>query len=75
MQVNQPVTGNYMGQEFSGVIAEMRALTVKTDGCFEYMVSLSEPVTVFGTERDSLCVYAKFDGTPSSYTRYSDILR
>jgi len=74
MNVNQQVSGNYHGQQFSGVIAEMRALTVKTDGCFEYMVALAQPLTVYGTERTRLCLCAKFDGTPSSYTNHTDAL-
>ena len=72
MQTNQQVSGTYCGAAFSGVITEMRRLTVKTDGCFEYMVKLAQPVTVFGLERDSLCIHAKFDGTPSSYTKHAD---
>jgi hypothetical protein len=74
MQVNQQVSGNYHGIKFSGAIAEMRALTVRTDGCFEFMVKLAQPLTVYGTERDRLCIYAKFDGTPSSYTKFTDEL-
>jgi hypothetical protein len=74
MHVNQQVSGNYMGVQFDGVITEMRSLTVKTDGCCEYMVKLTKPVSVFGQEREKLCVYAKFDGTPSSYTKHSDEL-
>ena len=74
MQTNQQVHGTYCGAKFSGVIAEMRRLTVKTDGCFEYMVKLSQPLTVYGHERETLCVYAKFDGTPSSYTKHTDSL-
>ena len=74
MQTNQQVSGTYCGAEFLGVITEMRRLTVKTDGCFEYMVKLAYPVVVYGHERNSLCVYAKFDGTPSSYTKFADSL-
>ena len=44
MKTNQQVSGTYCGQEFSGSIAEMRRLTVKTDGCFEYMVVLDKPL-------------------------------
>ena len=72
MQVNQQVSGTYCGSIFSGVIAEMRRLTVKTDGCFEYIVKLNAPMTVYGHERDTLVVYAKFDGSPSSYTKFED---
>lgn len=74
MEATQQVRGTYMGNEFNGVITAMRRLTVKTDGCFEYMIKLAQPVTVFGTERDSLCLYAGFDGEPSSYTKYTDRL-
>jgi hypothetical protein len=74
MQTNQQVTGRYCGAEFSGKIVEMRLLTVKTDGCFEYTVQLDKPLTVYGQERDVLLVNAKFDGSPSSYTKYSDML-
>ena len=72
MQTTQQVTGTYCGAKFSGTISEMRRLTVRTDGCFEFMVKLSEPLTVYGETRDMLCIYAKFDGTPSSYTKHLD---
>ena len=74
MQVGQQVRGEYMGQVFSGVIASQRMLTVKTDGAFERFVTLDKPVTVFGTERDTLVVYTQFDGSPSSYTKHTDRL-
>lgn len=74
MQTNQQVQGTYCGAKFSGVIAGMRRLTVKTDGCFEFIVKLTRPLTVYGHERDTLCVHAKFDGTPSSYTKFTDAL-
>ena len=74
MQTNQQVIGTYCGAKFSGVIAEMRCLTVNTDGCFEYMVKLDQPLTVYGHERDMLCIHAKFDGSPSSYTKHTDSL-
>jgi hypothetical protein len=74
MQTNQQVTGTYCGAKFSGVIAEMRRLTVRTDGCFEFMVKLAQPLTVYGHTRDTLCMHAKFDGQPSSYTKFSDAL-
>ena len=61
-----------MGVAFAGTIDAMRALTVTTDGCFEYSISLDEPIVVFGTKRDHVLMYAKFDGTPSSYTRHTD---
>ena len=70
MQVHQQVSGCYMGVHFSGVITDKRSITVKTDGCCEFTVKLSKPITVYGFERDSLCVHAKFDGTPSSYSRF-----
>lgn len=72
MQTNQQVTGTYCGAKFSGVIAEMRRLTVRTDGCFEFIVKLAQPLTVYGHTRDTLLINAKFDGTPSSYTKYTD---
>jgi hypothetical protein len=72
MQTNQQVTGTYCGAKFSGTIAAMRALTVRTDGCFEFMVTLAEPLTVYGHTRDTLCINAKFDGSPSSYTKFTD---
>jgi hypothetical protein len=74
MQINQQVTGTYCGTKFDGVISAMRLLTVKTDGCFEFIVKLAQPVTVYGQERDTLCINAKFDGTPSSYTKFTDSL-
>lgn len=74
MQTNQQVRGIYCGTQFGGVIAEMRRLTVRTDGCFEFVVKLPAPLTVYGHERDTLIVHAKFDGAPSSYTKFSDML-
>jgi len=69
MNTAQQVTGKYMGHTFSGVIKSSRAITVKTDGCFEFVVALDQPITIFGTERNSLCVHTKFDGQPSTYSR------
>jgi hypothetical protein len=76
MQVGQQVQGIYCGDfQFCGVITEMRRLTVKTDGCFEYVVALAKPMTVFGVERSELLINAKFDGAASSYTRFSDYMQ
>lgn len=75
MNTNQQVTGTYCGATFSGVITEMRRLTVRTDGCFEFIVALDQPLTVYGHTRDTLLINAKFDGTPSSYTKFTDELR
>jgi hypothetical protein len=72
MQVNQQVTGSYMGHQFAGIVQTRRPITVKTDGAVEFAVVLSQPITVFGLIRDEILVCAKWDGTPSSYTRYSD---
>lgn len=72
MQARTNVTGSYMGHKFSGVITESRSLTVKTDGCVEHMIDLHAPITVFGLERTQLCVYCRWDGTPSSYTKFTD---
>lgn len=72
MQSGQQVTGTYMGHKFSGVVTESRSLTVNTDGCVEHMIDLDSPIIVFGTERTSLCVYCRWDGSPSSYTRFTD---
>ena len=72
MQAGQNVVGVYMGFKFSGVITESRSLTVKTDGCVEHMIDLDSPIVVFGTERTQLCVYCRWDGSPSSYTKFTD---
>ena len=74
MNTNQQVRGTYKGHTFSGTITEMRLITTPGDGCFEYMVALDVPITVFGTERTHLGPCAKFDGSPSSHTRYTDEL-
>lgn len=75
MQTSQQVSGLYLGSiPFRGVITEMRRLTVKTDCCFEYMIDLLEPVTVYGEQRSNLVVFAQFDGAPSSYTKFTDSL-
>lgn len=76
MQTNQQVSGLYLGSvPFRGVITGMRRLSVKTDDCFEYIIDLLAPVTVYGEQRNDLVVFAKFDGTPSSYTKYTDSLQ
>ena len=75
MQINQQVSGTYCGQKFIGTISEMRWLTVKTDGCFEYEVELDAPLTVYGWTRETLLIYALFDGSQSSYTRFQDSLQ
>lgn len=73
MKTNQQVTGTYCGgHQFSGTIVQMRAITVPTDGAFEFSVKLDKPMTVYGWERDTLCMHTKFDGSPSSYSRFQD---
>lgn len=76
MQVNQQVIGQYCaGIPFRGVITEKRSLTVKTDGCCEYMIHLEAPIEVFGEQRNKVCLYARFDGQPSSYTKHTDWIK
>ena len=72
MNTNQQVTGSYCGHKFSGVIQSMRALTVPTDGAFEFFVKLPQPIVVYGAKRDVLVLHTKFDGSPSSYTKHTD---
>lgn len=75
MHTTQQVNGTYCGDhKFSGTIIAMRAITVPTDGAFEFVVKLDKPMTVYGWERDTLCMSAKFDGTPSSYSKFQDAL-
>lgn len=75
MKTNQQVVGTYCGgHKFSGTIVAMRAVTVKTDGAFEFTVKLDRPMKVYGWERDTLCMHAKFDGTPSSYSGFKDAM-
>jgi hypothetical protein len=74
-QVGQQVTGKYLGKiAFSGKLVDRRSLTVKTDGAVEYSVELDQPIVVFGTERNHVLMVAKWDGTPSSYTKFTDSL-
>ena len=76
MQVGQKITGAYMGKfAISGTITNMRPLTVRTDGCFEYMIDLDKPIVVFGIERTDCIICAKFDGQPSSYTKHTDWIK
>ena len=72
MQVGQQVKGSYMGHQFAGVIESQRPLSVPTDGAFERFVKLTAPIVVFGLERSTLVMFTKYDGSPSSYTRYSE---
>ena len=74
MQAGQAVAGNYMGVNFTGVINVMRLLSVKTDGCFEFDVQLDAPIEVFGEKRTKILSFAKFDGSPSSYTNHTEFL-
>jgi hypothetical protein len=72
MQVNQQVSGMYLGEiPFTGTIVESRALTVRTDGCMEFTVRLDKPVTAYGLQREVILMNTKFDGSPSSYTRHT----
>ena len=67
------VAGFYCGNHaFAGPIAERRHLTVPTDGAVEYMIDLEAPIEVYGEVRSRLCLVAKHDGSPSSYTKFSD---
>lgn len=75
MQVNQKVSGMYLGEiPFTGVIVASRALTVRTDGCMEFTVQLDAPVTAYGLRRDVILMNTKFDGSRSSYSRYTDCM-
>jgi len=74
MQVGQKVSGKYCGFDFSGCIVDMRELTVKTDGCFEFTIQLEKPMVIFGSERESILMNTKYDGTPSSYTKFRDFM-
>lgn len=74
MKANDKVTGTYCGAAFSGVITEMRCLTVKTDGAFEFSIDLDSPIVVFGETRNQVLMFAKFDGSSSSYTKHQDSL-
>lgn len=70
------VTGKYMGEiAFSGIVIDRRSLTVKTDAAVEFTIKLDTPVTVFGLERDHLLMVTRFDGSPSSYTKFTDSLQ
>lgn len=75
MDVGQKVTGNYLGFQFDGVVSERRFLTVPTDGCVLHIITLETPMNIFGLERDELVVHTLYDGSPSSYTRYSDWMK
>jgi hypothetical protein len=76
MQVGQKITGAYLGDfEIKGTITELRRLTVRTDGCFEYMIDLDHPIVVYGEERKNCIINAKFDGSPSSYTKHTDWIK
>lgn len=66
MQVGQQVSARHYEKTFFGIIESKRALTVKTDGCFEYFIR---------TANGSLeLIWAKWDGQPSSYNKFSDSL-
>lgn len=75
LRVGDQVEGVYVGHAFRGRVEAARALTVKTDGAIEFLVSLAEPVEILGLKRDRILVMAKADGSPSSYTRHTDSLR
>lgn len=76
MQKGQKITGSYMGEmQISGFVTEMRPIYVKTDGCFEYMIDLDYPIVVFGESRTKCVIHAKFDGSPSSYTKFTDWIK
>lgn len=63
MQVGQQVIASYYEQTFAAVIESKRALTVKTDGASEFFLR--------DESGELRCVYARFDGSPSSYCKFS----
>lgn len=75
MKVNDKVKGSYCNVTFSGTISYIRMITVPTDGAFEVTVILDEEVEIFSTIRERLLLVVKHDGSPSSYTGYSEWLR
>ena len=74
LQLNQRVHGVYCGLPIVGVICVRRPLTVRTDGAIEYDVKLDQPIEVYSLTRDRVYVYARHDGSSSSYTKHSDWL-
>jgi DNA topoisomerase IB len=75
LDVNQRVQATISGATFTGTIKEIRNLETRTDGCLEYRIKLDSPLTMYGTERTAMIVYAKYDGSPSNYTKFTEELK
>jgi hypothetical protein len=53
-QVGEAVKGTYFGQPYQGVVSYARPHTMNNS--YKHHIALSAPITVFGTERDSIIV-------------------
>jgi hypothetical protein len=73
MNAGTKVAGMYMGQiPFTGAVVNSRGLLVQTDGAVEHTVVFDSPIIVYGMERTRGLVITTEDGSPSSYTKYTD---
>jgi hypothetical protein len=61
IKVGQKVKGRYYGLDFEGVILEYRHHTVRND-LIIVTVQLNEPLTLYGTVRESILVDYFIDG-------------
>ena len=72
MEIGAKVNGQYHGVFFTGTIVSRRWLTVPTrDNTVEYFVSLDNPLSLYGTKRETVVAYTQFDGSPSHYNGYA----
>lgn len=76
MDTGKRVKGKYAGEfSFSGTVTTRRPVTVQTDGCWVHTIKLDEPLEVYGDIREIILVGTLYDGSPSSYVRYQDVMQ
>ena len=75
MDIGTKIKGLYLGEfKIIGIIVDRRPIFIETDNCWIYSIKLTPPIEIYGKKKENILMNTKYDGTTSSYTRYSDIM-
>lgn len=76
MNIGTKIKGKYLGKfDIIGEVIGIRDITVPTDGCWSHTIKLIEPIRVYGSLRDIVVMNTLYDGSPSSYTHFTDVMK
>jgi hypothetical protein len=75
MEVGTRIKGKYMGEfPITGTVVDRRPIYVRTDGCILHTIELDEPTDIMGMVRERVLMHTLYDGSPSSYVQYTDVM-